>query len=118
MMAPGTSSRSRSYETEHAGLAPLKQFASEHHLSLLLVHHLRKTPGQDVLDEITGSNGLIGAVDGMLILKRVREQEKASLFVTGRDLPEQSLSLLFDPTTAQWKRGQDHQEKDTERSVS
>jgi len=118
MLAPGTPSRSRSYETEYAGLAPLKQFTSAHHVSLLLVHHLRKTPGQDVLDEITGSTGLIGAVDGMLILKRVREQEEASLFVTGRDLPEQSLSLLFDPTTAQWKRGQDYQEKDTERGVS
>jgi hypothetical protein len=118
MLAPGTPSRSRSYETEYAGLAPLKQFASAHHVSLLLVHHLRKTPGQDVLDEITGSTGLIGVVDGMLILKRVREQEEASLFVTGRDLPEQSLSLLFDPTTAQWKRGEDHQEKDIERSVS
>jgi RecA-family ATPase len=118
MLAPGTPSRSRSYEMEYAGLAPLKQFASAHHASLLLVHHLRKTPGQDVLDEITGSTGLIGAVDGMLILKRVREQEEASLFVTGRDLPEQSLSLLFDPTTAQWKRGQDHQEEEAERSVS
>ncbi len=118
MLAPGTPSRSRSYEMEYAGLAPLKQFASTHHVSLLLVHHLRKTPGQDVLDEITGSTGLIGAVDGMLILKRVREQEEASLFVTGRDLPEQSLSLLFDPTTAQWKRGQDRHEKDSERSAS
>lgn len=118
MVAPGTPSRSRSYEMEYAGLAPLKQFASAHHITLLLVHHLRKTPGQDILDEITGSTGLIGAVDGMLILKRVREQEEALLFVTGRDLPEQSLSLVFDPITTQWKRGLDHGVKHSERSAS
>lgn len=117
MVAPGTSSRSRSYETDYAGLAPLKQLASSHHVSLLLVHHLRKTPGQDVLDEITGSTGFIGAVDGMLILKRVREQEEASLFVTGRDIPEQSLPLFFDPATAQWKRGPQSLATGSERSM-
>lgn len=118
MVAPGTPSRSRSYEMEYAGLAPLKQFASTHHITLLLVHHLRKTPGQDILDEITGSTGLIGAVDGMLILKRAREQEEASLFVTGRDLPEHIFPLLFDPVTVQWKRGQDRNENASGRSVS
>jgi hypothetical protein len=56
-----------------------------------------------VLDEITGSIGLTGAVDGALILKRERGQHEASLFVTGRDIEhEQQLALRFDAQTAMW----------------
>jgi hypothetical protein len=91
------------YEGDYAALAPLKRLADVHRVSILVIHHLRKTSGQDVLDEITGSTGLVGAVDGILVLKRVREQGEATLFVTGRDLPEQSLSLVFDAEATQWK---------------
>ncbi len=104
-LAPTASSRARTqYEVDYAALTPLKHLAETHHLSILVIHHLRKTSGQDVLDEVTGSTGLVGAVDGILVLKRVREQGEATLFVTGRDLPEQSLSLAFDAETTQWKR--------------
>jgi transposase len=57
----------------------------------------------DVLDEITGSTGLTGAVDGALILKRERGQGEATLFVTGRDIEqEQQLALTFESITAMW----------------
>jgi hypothetical protein len=55
---------------------PLKRLADTYHVSILAVHHLRKTSSSDVLDEITGSIGMTGAVDGTLILKREREQQE------------------------------------------
>ena len=56
-----------------------------------------------MLDEITGSIGLTGVVDGALILKRERGQHEATLFVTGRDIEqEQQFALRFDPLTAMW----------------
>ncbi len=68
------------------------------------MHHLRKTGAADVLDEITGSTGMTGAVDGTLILKRERGQMDATLFVTGRDVErEQELALRFEAETAQWR---------------
>ncbi|HLX41759.1 MAG TPA: winged helix-turn-helix domain-containing protein, partial [Ktedonobacteraceae bacterium] len=64
---------------------------------------LRKMGSSDVLDEITGSIGITGAVDGTLILKRERGRQEATLFVTGRDVEqEQNLALSFDATTALW----------------
>ncbi len=55
------------------------------------------------MDEIIGSTGLTGAVDGTMILKRDRGQNEATLFVTGRDVEhEQQLALNFDTSTAQW----------------
>jgi hypothetical protein len=103
-VSPKAQHRQRSqYEDEYAALTPLKYLADTYRVSILAIHHLRKMRGDDVLDEITGSIGLTGAVDGALILKRERGQHEASLFVTGRDIEqEQQLALRFDPLTAMW----------------
>ena len=103
-LAPRSQSSQRSqYESDYDALTPLKELADRYRVSILAIHHLRKTCAVDVLDEITGSTGVSGAVDGMLILKRERGQHEASLFVTGRDIEqEQQLALTFDPSAALW----------------
>jgi hypothetical protein len=103
-VSPKSQNRQRSqYEDEYEALTPLKYLADTYRVSILAIHHLRKMRGDDVLDEITGSIGLTGAVDGALILKRERGQHEASLFVTGRDIEhEQQLALRFDAQTALW----------------
>jgi AAA domain len=91
------------YESDYEALTPLKYLADMYRVSILVVHHLRKMGADDVLDEITGSIGVTGAVDGALILKRERGQGEATLFVTGRDIEqEQQLALTFDSITAMW----------------
>jgi len=58
----------------------------------------------DPLDEVTGSIGMVGAVDSILILKRERGQQEATLYVTGRDIEQElRLALTFDQTTATWR---------------
>jgi len=82
---------------------PLKRLADTYHVSILVVYHLRKAGSRDVLDELTGSIGMTGAVDGTLILKRERGQMEGSLLVTGRAIEhEQQLALSFDAATALW----------------
>ncbi len=104
-VAPKTDTRRcTQYEGDYDALTPLKRLAETYHVSVLAVHHLRKTGAADVLDEITGSTGMTGAVDGTLILKRERGQMDATLFVTGRDVErEQELALRFEAETAQWR---------------
>jgi len=100
---PSGERRCSQYEGDYEALIPLKRLADTYHVSILAVHHLRKTGSRDVLDEIIGSTGVTGAVDGTLILKRDRGQTNATLFVTGRDVErEQQLALSFDVTTALW----------------
>ena len=103
-IAPRANTRSCSqYAGDYEALTPLKTLADTYHVSILAIHHLRKMGSSDVLDEITGSIGITGAVDGTLILKRERGQAEATLFVTGRDVEqEQHLALSFDATTALW----------------
>ncbi len=104
-VAPRTDTRRcTQYEGDYDALTPLKRLADTYHVSILAVHHLRKTGAADVLDEITGSTGMTGAVDGTLILKRDRGQLDATLFVTGRDVErEQELALRFEVEAAQWR---------------
>jgi len=96
------SSRSQ-YEDDYASLVPLKLLVDTHRICILVIHHLRKMRADDLLDEISGSIGISGAVDDILILKRERGQQEATLYVTGRDIEqEQRLTLIFDPGTTMW----------------
>src|SRR5260221_8082980 len=100
---PSGERRSAPYDADHEALIPLQRLTDTYRVSILAVHHLRTTGSRDVRDEITGSIGMTGAVDGTLILKRERGQAEATLFVTGRDIErEQQLAMNFDATTALW----------------
>jgi predicted transcriptional regulator len=103
-VSPRTKGSSRSqYEEDYQALTPLKNVVDACHISVLLIHHLRKMRADDLLDEITGSIGVTGAVDGVLVLKRERGQSEATLFVTGRDVEqERQVALTFDSITATW----------------
>lgn len=101
-VAPQMKGRSQ-YEEDYASLSLLKQLADTYHLSILAIHHLRKTQAHDVLDEMMGSTAMIGAVDAILILKRERGEGQASLFITGRDIEqEREIPLRFDQRTGWW----------------
>jgi len=76
--------------------------ADKYEACILLVHHIRKAFSDDPLDMVSGSNGLNGAADGTLLLTRTRGEADACLFITGRDVEEQSLALRFDRDAGQW----------------
>jgi predicted transcriptional regulator len=67
------------------------------------VHHLRKTGARDEFDGVSGSTGLTGAVDTIVILKRKRLQTEATLLISGRNQKEAELALRFDQTTGIWE---------------
>jgi RecA-family ATPase len=103
-VSPRTKGEARSqYEHDYSALTSLKNVADTYHITILLVHHLRKTGAEDPLDEIAGSTGIAGAVDGVLLLKRAHGENQATLLITGRDIEEQCLSLTFDSSTTVWQ---------------
>src|SRR5829696_2834797 len=91
------------YDVDYEALEPLLPLAAEYGVAIVVVHHLRKTGAADPLDEISGSTGLSGGVDGALILKRDRGRADAYLHVTGRDIEEDAeYALRWDHTLAAW----------------
>jgi len=91
------------YDVDYEALEPLLPLAAEHNVAVVVVHHTRKLAAADPLDEISGSTGLSGGVDGALVLKRDRGRADAYLYVMGRDIEEeQELALRWDANTAGW----------------
>jgi RecA-family ATPase len=76
------------YQEDYAALEELLPLAAEHEVAIVVVHHTRKMAAADPLDEISGSTGLTGGVDGVLVLKRDRGKADAVLHVDGRDIEE------------------------------
>lgn len=90
------------YDEDYATGEAIKTLADLHDCCILVIAHLRKMDAEDAFDTISGTLGLTGAADTILVIKRSRGQGDATLAVTGRDLDEQELGLKFDPILAQW----------------
>ncbi|MBF0584695.1 MAG: AAA family ATPase, partial [Magnetococcales bacterium] len=82
----------------------LKPLADQYRVCILIVHHLRKMTSEDPLETLSGSMGLAGGMDGILVLKRPRGKTDVTLFVTGRDIEEEkSHALKWTPETCTWE---------------
>ena len=54
------------------------------------------------MDTISGTLGLSGAADGMMVLARERGQADAVLHITGRDIEDAEHALQWDGPSCQW----------------
>ena len=61
---------SQTYSEDYLFAATLKQLADQFQVCILLVCHCRKAGSDDFQDEIMGSQGLSGAADASLVLRR------------------------------------------------
>ncbi|WRO42739.1 AAA family ATPase [Mycobacterium canetti] len=64
--------------------------------SLVVVHHSRKAEAADFVDAVSGTHGIAGSADSVLVLRRKRHSNEATLLVTGRDVPEGEYALRAD----------------------
>ena len=93
-----------SYAGDYQDMQVLKHLAEELHITILLVHHLRKLGDSDPLNKISGTTGLMGAADANRVLeKSKRASGNATLFCTGRDIENREMEFSFDRNTCTWK---------------
>ena len=59
-----------SYGNDYDEIRQMKQLADELNISLLLVHHLRKQGDSDPLNKLSGTTGIVGAVDSVFVLDK------------------------------------------------
>ena len=93
-----------SYARDYDIIAGLKAFADRTGICLMLVHHTRKQKSDDNFDRISGTNGLLGAADGALIMyKNKRSDGDATIEVSGRDQPDKKIMLSRNKETLCWE---------------
>ncbi len=91
------------YQEDYAAIEGLAGLAGRYGVAIVVVHHLRKMDSDDPLDAVSGTTGLSGGSDGVLILRRDRGRADAYLFVAGREIEEErEMALLWDRNTAGW----------------
>ena len=96
-------SEANPYANDYRDIGVLKALADQHHIAILLVHHLRKLSDDDPMNMISGTTGLSGATDSNFVLRKSKRRENtATLYCTGRDIPYRELSLEFDGETHIW----------------
>lgn len=91
------------YDADYAAIGRIKRVADHYGVAVVLVHHVRKMASEDFLAEVSGTNGLAGAADAVLVLKRGRGQADGVLHVTGRDIDEAEHAAAFEPETGLWR---------------
>jgi hypothetical protein len=102
MIRPPTSGKQTAYATDFAAMRALKAIADRHDVTVLVVHHTRKMDANDPLDLVSGTNGLAGAVDSVLILQREPNGADATLYLRGRDVEEAQFTLAYDRERGAW----------------
>ena len=92
-----------SYANDYEIVGKMKQFADQHGICLLLVHHTRKQQAGDRFEMISGTTGLLGCADGAFLMqKENRTDRSATLDIVGRDQPDQRLHLVRDEERLLW----------------
>lgn len=99
------------YLKDYAAVMPLTRLAAERDVCLIVVHHEKKglagTTSGDFLEDVNGSSGITGGVDGVISIKGRRgqqdEPESRKLLITGRDVPhEYEIDMSFDAERGGW----------------
>lgn len=115
--APGV----QQYDADYAAVGRIKKVADHYGIAVVLVHHVRKAVHEDFLATVSGTNGITGAADAVLVLERARNNADGVLHVTGRDVEEADYALSFDPSRGAWSMldgpAVDHTVSDTRAAI-
>jgi len=95
-----TEQTSNLYACDYRDMKRLREITGKHPLTLMLIHHTRKMYDPDPLNTISGSTGLVGAVDGVFVLEKAkRTNSEAKLTIANRDTEGFCFDLCFDSET-------------------
>jgi uncharacterized membrane protein YgcG len=101
---PSMGRNSSVYESDYACLAPITEVANKYRTTILIVTHNRKGKSDvDPLEQISGSLGLSGSVDGALVIDGNRSDKHYTLSLIGRDIPDDDDLAIQRASNGEWQ---------------
>ena len=91
-----------SYRAHYKNITQLKELAEQYDIAILIIHHTAKKKNEDWTQNLLGSQGITGAVDTIMYLDRKRGSDEGILYITGRDVEEQSINITFSKQNCRW----------------
>jgi hypothetical protein len=101
LIRPPAKSSQQAYQSDYEAMTFLHDLTRDFPgLAIVVVHHDRKMDAEDVFDTVSGTQGLIGAVDTIWVIKR--RASGTTLHVRGRDVEESEKAIELNTTTCRW----------------
>jgi len=117
----GATAGGNAYAEDYTAAGRIKALADHYQVPIVVVHHVRKAGSDDFLSLVSGTHGIAGAADTILVLERARGQADGVLHITGRDVEEADHALTFNPACGTWRRldgpATDHTISDTRAAI-
>lgn len=102
---PAGNGKQNLYQVEYEDFGKLQKLAITRGVGIIGVHHTRKrsTKGEIInpMDEISGSSGIQGVADTIVVC--MRNDEHGEMFVTGREVNECRYPLTMNKLYMQWE---------------
>ncbi len=99
-LRPAAKIHTPAYSTDYSAIAGLHKLAHARGIAIVVIHHVRKMDADDPFDMVSGTNGLTGAADTILVLRR--QAGNVTLHARGRDIEEKETACRFDKNTCRW----------------
>lgn len=90
------------YAYDYREMQYIRQLYEDLGISVLILHHTRKMAGSDFIDMSSGTQGITGQADTILLLSRKRGEYTAELQITSREMGEVTYAMQFDQDVATW----------------
>jgi hypothetical protein len=100
MVRPPSKAGQPPYEADYEAIKGLHQLAIELGVPIVVVHHTRKAAAEDLIDKVSGTAGLTGAVDTIIVIER--DNQGIVFDVRGRDIEANTLAVQFSKETCRW----------------
>jgi hypothetical protein len=92
------------YGNDYRDLEGLQRLAGQYSIAIVVVHHTNQGEHEDFVNRVSGTTGLIGAADTIMVLEKTsRGEADGTLSITGRDIEESKGALTFNKHTGLWK---------------
>jgi len=93
------------YEEDYESIQPIQELATRRKVSFIVVHHNRKAAAVDPIDMVSGTFGLTGGVDSVIVIQKVNRGEiydESKFSFVGRDIDDRELAMQFNKTSHMW----------------
>jgi hypothetical protein len=101
---PRKERRKAQYDLDYSDLSRFHVLTAEYPgLTIAIISHTRKAAADDVFDTISGTQGLSGAVDTLVVMAGFRGKGDAKLIVAGRDVMDVNKALNYKKSTWSWE---------------
>jgi len=95
------------YSDTYQPISAIQRIATQTGVPIVLIHHTRKgakgDTGEGWADEGMGSQGINGACDTIILLKKPDGKPEGTMRIKGRDVEESCLNVTFDRDICTWR---------------